>query len=739
MRILIEENQYDAAAIRDVLHGIDALENVEGKVAVQYVGYYYNAALKDCVFILPKVLLKDVKGKDLVFGHHRPESIVNISDEKNPLSDTEKAFIYKFAVWVYRAVVVFKNSHPHSDIVYHVQVVQTGRGRRRKTNTYLDILLSLIQFAKDNKSYFFFILKNLHSGFNKINWTKTISKTAAIVQGGSPIYLNPINRKRQINFDEELLIIFFSILNYIGETYGFEVEINLNFNLIRGSAFKRYLSGYGLRRLRQIKYKYFSDKAIELWNLCYAFFAESDRMVVNAAHKEYLLVKNFYVVFEAIIDELIGDNPLPDGMTKEQDDGKILDHLYTYQGLIDNEQTYYIGDSKYYKIGHDIGKYSIHKQFTYARNVIQANLDIFLDGKEPESGVALRDDETEGYRIVPNFFISARMADDFNYADDGITKTGRAKGRHTNRHFANRLYDRDTLLLYHYDVNFLYVLSLYARNNATAKGAWKTKVRKMFRDEIRNWLREDYKFYAMQAHPDVSSRAYIGEHFQDVLGKVYKPYEDNAIYSLALDTNNKYKPENEALIKQLKESFYVVECELGRDPRELLDREMEAQAEMVGIKAARKHSRDRALVVWVGDGLTILRTRVKESFGLLLNSQTEAMGLIMEAGKADWLLLVGVDDCALYDNRGCHVVEYDKFSLHSKKVEPGNGVIDCHGIPSVVFKKGGFVETCKNMIILDIGGEAPKYLSEAMAISNVPSLENDLLATIMPMSMLIKG
>ena len=67
MRILIEEYQYDVAKVKDILHGIDALENVEGKVSVHYVGYFYNTLLKDCVFILPKVLLKDVNGEELVF------------------------------------------------------------------------------------------------------------------------------------------------------------------------------------------------------------------------------------------------------------------------------------------------------------------------------------------------------------------------------------------------------------------------------------------------------------------------------------------------------------------------------------------------------------------------------------------------------------------------------------------------------------------------------------------------
>ena len=54
MRILLEEYQYEVAAIKDVLHGIDPLTNIEGKVSIHYVGYYYNSLLKDCVFILPK-------------------------------------------------------------------------------------------------------------------------------------------------------------------------------------------------------------------------------------------------------------------------------------------------------------------------------------------------------------------------------------------------------------------------------------------------------------------------------------------------------------------------------------------------------------------------------------------------------------------------------------------------------------------------------------------------------------
>ena len=582
MRILIEEYQYNVTDVKDILQGIDALENVEGRVSIHYVGYYYNTLLKDCVFILPKVLLKDVNGQELVFGKYKPEDIV-CPDKDREMEAQEKDFLYKFAVWIYRAIVVFKNDKRNdTGIVYHQKIAQVGTGTRRLSNTYLDILLSLIQFNRDNQSFFFFIVKNQHSGLNKVNWTRTIASTPAIVQNGQPIYLNPINKKRRINFDEELLVIFFSILNYIGDTYGFPKEICCQYQLITGKRFETYLNGFGKTRLHQIKYKYFSDKALQLWNLCYAFFEQSKQVYVSTDRREYLLVKNFYIVFEAIIDELVGDNPLPDGMDKRQDDGKIVDHLFTAASLMESEhrhsdadtrQTYYIGDSKYYKMGHELGRESVYKQYTYARNVIQWNLDIFngLNDTVKTSHVRLRDEQTEGYEIIPNFFISAKLDEQFRYDNDGIEKTDRKKNKHKNVQFMNRLFDRDTMLLFHYDVNFLYVLSLYARDNDSQKAAWKSKIRNRFRREIQEWLQKDYDFYAMRAKPGVDDAEYIKTHFQQVLGKIYTPFsQDKSIYSLALENADKYKSENEALLSELRKHFYVEPCALGRNPLEVL-------------------------------------------------------------------------------------------------------------------------------------------------------------------------
>ena len=638
MRILIEEYQYEVADVKDILHGIDPLTNIEGKVSIHYVGYYYNSLLRDCVFILPKVLLQgnenSADGKELVFGRYKPEEIANL-DEKNPLSKKERDFIYKFAVWIYRAIVVYKNDkQTDSSIIYYAQIAQIGKGQRRLSNTYLDILLSLIQFNRENQNFFFFVLKNLHSGLNKINWTRTIGTTTAIVQRNRPIYLNPINKKRQINFDEELLVIFFSILNYIGDTYGFSKEINCQFDLIKGKMFETYLKGYGKTRLLQIKYKYFSDKALELWRLCFAFFDESRQIFINTEQKEYLLVKNFYIVFEAIIDELIGDKPLPDGMEKKQGDGKIVDHLFSAPSLIDGKakQTYYIGDSKYYKIDHELSSESIYKQYTYARNVIQWNLDIFNDGRK--SDVRLRDEVTEGYNIIPNFFISAQMDKEFDYSNDGIEKTDRKKNKHKQIQFKNRLFDRDTLLLFHYDVNFLFVLSLYARNNTSQKAEWKNDIRNKFRKEIQDWLQKDYDFYAMRARPGVDGEEYIRHNFKQVVGKIYTPFSDEKTYSLALD-NNDPEGDNKEILSALSEFFYVKPCNLGQNPDEVLP----ATANQVAIKST---ERDLALCV-TKEGIhfdnAVAKMKLTGKLGIALNMNGATLQLVEGFTTAKYIII----------------------------------------------------------------------------------------------------
>ena len=583
MKLLLEEYKYPVELVREVLHGVgsDALQDIEGDVSLSYVGYFYNPQLRDCVFILPKVLM-DESGK--VFGKYDPKALIDLDKKENALTQEERKFIYEFAVWIHRAISVFQQSHKQSDIIYHRQISQVGHGMRRRSNTLLDILLSLIQFNKDHQDFITFILKNIHSGFNKINWTRTINRSQAIIQDNSPIYLNPVNKKRQINFDEELLIIYYSILNYISEAYGFQVKINVGFPLIKGAQFASYMAGRGRIRLRQIKYKYYSDLALELWDLCYAFFDNAEKIHITADLKEYLLVKNFYVVFEAIIDELIGSSvdkaALPKELT-EQKDGKLVDHLYTYKGLMQPEgeetQTYYIGDSKYYRIGGHLGEESIYKQYTYARNIIQYNIDLWLDDAKPNPEIKIRDEQTEGYNILPNFFISAAMEkDDFSYTHREIKLTDMKHNPEIKYQFVDRLFDRDTMLLSRYNVNFLFVIALYARNKQSEKAVWKDEVRREFRKNIQDVLAKQYQFYPMRSK-GVVPEDYVQTHFKQLIGKVFTPFDDKEILTLALQNpstiadatkRTAMEAEHAQLLAMLEKDFTIQDnYTLGQHPQ----------------------------------------------------------------------------------------------------------------------------------------------------------------------------
>ena len=685
MRLLIEEYQYNASDVKESLSGLDALENIDHLVSVNYVGYFYNPAIGDCVFILPKVLMNQ---ENLVFGRLKPEDIIDFDNAKG-VSSEERNFIYEFAVWIYRAITVFNKSKRDNDIVYHRQVTQMGGNKRHQSHTFLDVLLSLVRFNRENQDFFMFTMKNLRSGLNKINWTRTIAHSSAIVQDSSPVYISPVNKKRQINFDEELLVIFFSILNYISETYGFPVSITLGFKLIRGKQFERLLDGQGKVRLRQIKYKYFSDKALQIWDLCYAFFDKAYQIRIDAEQKEYLLVKNFNIVFEAIIDELIGDKDIPTGL-KEQYDGKMVDHLYSWQGLIENDEKpiYYIGDSKYYKLGNKIGKESVYKQYTYARNVIQWNLDLFLDGKHKASDVKLRDDVTEGYNVIPNFFISAKMDEGLSYADR-VDETERRQPYFVSRQFENRLFDRDTLLVFHYDVNFLYVVSLYARDNAGQKAAWKNKVREIFREKIQEILGKQYQFYAMRQHPGVDGVRYIREHFKQLLGKVYTPFEDKNVYSLALEEpsavpevrRGDVERENAAVLESLREAFYVEPCELGRNPEEVLPPN---EGEVRTVAAMGK---DGVLMVMMENfGAKAARFLADGKIAVGLKYSRESMEIVEHIGEIGYVM---------FHNR-----RHD--GQHLFAVRACSGVTSADDLDEGVYRNVG---TCEIYLVVEFDGE----------------------------------
>lgn len=592
----------DGLSIREILKDVVSIPVKEDSYAFGYVGYCYSKTAKDVIFFLPKVVLtgeyNDENVADTIFGA-TPQDIIDFNSDSIKLKFTEegckeyKEFLSTLSIWIYRTISVYKETHD-DNILEPKEYQGESRGKKVKHNTLLDVIIALRDFNKNNQDYFTFIAKNIHSGFNKIQWQKTITSTNPIFLKGHPIYSDPVNRKKMVNFDEELLVIFFSILNYIREEHGFSFDINIHYQLISPDKIKRsYIDkNLGCRRLKQIKYKYFSDKALRIWDLCYAFFDREYKISINRQVEDFLLAKNFNLIFEAMIDTLIsGDDKqkLPKELT-DQRDGKLVDHMFIGQGLIEQsnlpaELTYYIGDSKYYKRSKDdttvLGDKSIYKQYTYAKNVIQWNMNLFLDDNDDGEQPQLRDSLTEGYNPIPNFFISARIpnkkeGNKFLSFEEAQLEP-QANGIQFNRQFENRLFDRDTLLLCHYDVNFLYIVSLYGRANKSKQATWREYVRKEFRKKIQDTFNQLYTFRTIQPRDGMDCYRFLKENFSQLNGKLYRSKANKNYLVLALmkcDDNSKSiwnalnvrqasieqeMTDNEAVLQNIRSHFHVSE------------------------------------------------------------------------------------------------------------------------------------------------------------------------------------
>lgn len=528
MIILFEEYHYKTENLSKVLteRYYFPINGIESKI--NFVGYYFNPQINDgkgdVVIIFPKVFINE---HNLAFDEFTPESLINSTFETaQRLTETGKdKLIFEISTWLYRAIQQFNKRHFYNSISENQFINQIVTNLDENSSTELDIILSLLRFHKENQDLFTFIAKTAHSQQNKINWHKTINKKQPIIHNNQPIYVDLATTRKRVNDDEELLILFYSTLNHIKEKYAFNFQIPQNYTLIKGHQFETVLRR-GCRLLKNIKYKYFSDKMICLYNLLFTYFERSERTQSKKQIEEILLIKDFNIVFEDMIDDLIGDSTLFSEL-KNHADGKQVDHIYKYKSLLIEDEIYFVGDSKYYKPQNNVGKNSKAKQFTYARNVIQYNIYLFNKG-DLDQRIRYRENETEGYNITPNFFISAFVNKDFDFSKSYLNETGKPIMQF---HFENRLFDRDTLFVQSYNINFLFVLSAYLSRNSTLKNNFKKDTQKIFREKLVAFINEKYQFYKVKP----SEENFIYKHFKLLNGKVYKPSQLKNEFILAFE------------------------------------------------------------------------------------------------------------------------------------------------------------------------------------------------------------
>ena len=551
MILLFEEYHYPKQLLKEVLGGYAHLytELKNGKAKVQYVGYFFSKEKGDSVFILPKVFIND---QHKAFGKYLPEDItsINANDDdvvKRLIEDGDHNVIFELSVWIYRAITQFVSRNIDTDIVDDAVIQNPTDVNGEKSQTMLDIILQLLDFHKKHRHLFTYVSIINASGNNKIHWAKTISKTQPIIKDKTPYYVEFRNKNKVVNLDEELVVLFYSTLEYLCDTYNFRVKSYVQYELLSSQKIRDLIeTKRGTRLLKKIRRKYFTDEFVKLWRLLYTFFDMAENIKSHKYHEDRLLVKNFNIVFEDMIDYLIGSKTegIPDEL-KNQADGKIVDHIYKAKSLIDDSDIYYVGDSKYYAAWNEVGANSIYKQFTYAKNIVQFNINLLHhwepQHKSKDKHLPYRDSLTEGYNITPNFFIRG-VVDSQNISyDENIEE--QSDMLRFNKHFYNRLFDRDTLILKEYNINFLYVLSTYAIHIDSESRTH--RLRTLFRNDLIESLDKTYTFYKVkQKAGGIGLEELVRTHFYTFAGRMYKSPEDDTIW-VALEKERAAETEND--------------------------------------------------------------------------------------------------------------------------------------------------------------------------------------------------
>ena len=542
MRILFEGQPYSPELLEDFgLESYVYTSRDKSEGILPYVGYIYSPKIQDAIFILPKVFLFEGTGNldskkgaiEIAFGKYAVTNVIEITKEHNPLkADGLDRMLFGLSTWIYRAIDKYSARHPKSEIIRRTDIRRVNSDKGEDDQTLLDTILSLIAFHREHANLFTYISIINSSGNNKIHWGKTISKVQPIIKDNVPFYAEFRNRDKAINYDEELILLFYSVLEYLRLRFFFPVRANLNYELIKPSKIDAMIeSGRGTKLLRSIRRKYFKDELVLLWKLLYAFFDKSETIRSGKSREEALLASKFDRVFEDMVDRLIGDDIFTD--LKENEDGKEIDHIYKDKSLVDESQIYYIGDSKYYFYGSDLDEKSIYKQFTYAKNIIQLNINIFNTPSEERKdkdreiidSVRYRDPLTEGYNLTPNFFVRGYVkAEDLSdghacYSEDRLSKNDQIIP--ANVHFKNRPFDRDTLVLQAYNINFLFVLASYVTNSDNE--SVKMRIHDKFRKDLISVYNAKYDFF--QVTPQGDLKDFVDAHFEEYIGKMYRSAE----------------------------------------------------------------------------------------------------------------------------------------------------------------------------------------------------------------------
>lgn len=543
MKILFEGESYSLNLLKNN-YGDKFYTAIGEYGIIDNVGYYHNVK-NEIIYLLPKVFINT---DSMFLGQYHKDELARYKIDDIIKSSEELNWLKKFLIFFYKGLIEYRERYS-KDIQLKGDLLQLNTSLGENEYSFLDIVLSFVNFHKKNRNTVLFIHKRqISAQHKKVNWNKTVRNSNPFINSeGVPIYSEVHIKKKFINTEEELFCMFYSVLHHFKTEYNFNIQIDKSYSISKGNSFKK-LSYNAPKILKKIRYKYFSDTLVKMYKLLELYFSKANLASIQNTKEDFIMVKYYHLIFEDMIDKLttsqINTKETSKGVSlkklKENKDGKIIDHLFEYESLIDrDENIFYIGDSKYYKTNNKVQENSIYKQFTYAKNVIQFNIDLLNEKKQINKNIRYRDEITEGYNITPNFFIQGVIPNSLDFDTDDL-KLDSIKGIKRSYHFKERIFDRDSLFISHYSINFLFVLKSYTNKSSFTLEKYKIKIHNQFRINFISYLKKQdiFKFYYTEFKSTELLKQFVDKEFRILTGRTYVSKSKNKTLILAINSED---------------------------------------------------------------------------------------------------------------------------------------------------------------------------------------------------------
>ena len=499
MQVFLEGQTITESDIHEYIP-IELSSYVTKEKIINLVGYVKNSNGKMCI-VLPKVF--------------SDEFVSNCSNIKEDA--LRENWLDSYAILLYRILKKYDSNLKLKNYI-------SEKINRTKKVGALDAILDLIGYY--NKHSYLYTLKRKNSNSANpmnANWSRLISKGTGKFIDDELFFDSFLINKWRNSEEDFLLMLLNTEINNIAQRYGLTKKVEGP--ILSQKDYRNFLKK-PCTLLKKVKRNYYRDDFLKLYKVLYGYYSQCE-IQNGKSGIEYLVTGSFQLVFEDMVDDLLSTEEMVNTF-KHNKDGKIIDHIYSYQDAFGGIDGVYIGDSKYYKDDSDIAGQR-WKQYTYARNVANY-ISISMDPICTRLKKYIQDDKVYGYYPIPNFFISAYVENDpISSESTEFFKYNDIQKPYKTQVYENRLFDRDTHHVLYFQINLIHLGNKYLEGWTIEQ---KNLVKEYIRSKWISYLMENYEFWVFDDTANVEN--FIKSYYFDTYGKfVYDA--DNCRYIFATE------------------------------------------------------------------------------------------------------------------------------------------------------------------------------------------------------------